>query len=40
MDIASARAAGLHAILVDPYDDHEGADFERIRSVADLVDGV
>ena len=40
MDIASAQAAGLHAILVDPYDDHDGADFERIRSVTDLVDGM
>jgi len=38
MDIAAARGAGLHPILIDPYDDHVGADFERIRSVADLAD--
>jgi putative hydrolase of the HAD superfamily len=37
MDIAASSAAGLHPILLDPFDDHVGADFERIRSVADLV---
>jgi putative hydrolase of the HAD superfamily len=37
MDIASSSAAGLHPILLDPYDDHAGADFERLRSVADLA---
>jgi FMN phosphatase YigB (HAD superfamily) len=37
MDIAAARGAGLHAILLDPYDDHAGADFERIDSVAQLA---
>jgi putative hydrolase of the HAD superfamily len=37
MDIAAASAAGLHPILVDPYDDHAGANFERIRSVAELA---
>lgn len=39
MDIGAATAAGLHPILIDPYDDHIGADFERISAVADLVDG-
>jgi FMN phosphatase YigB (HAD superfamily) len=38
MDIASSRAAGLHPILVDPYDDHPGAAFERIRSLTELAD--
>lgn len=38
MDIASARGAGLHPVLVDPYDDHPGADFERITSVQEIVD--
>ncbi len=38
MDIAASSAAGLHPILIDPYDDHVGADFERVRSVADLAD--
>jgi len=37
MDIAAASAAGLHPILLDPYDDHVGASFERIRSLDDLV---
>jgi putative hydrolase of the HAD superfamily len=38
MDIGAATAAGLHPILLDPYDDHVGADFERITGVADLLD--
>ncbi|TFH20126.1 MAG: HAD family hydrolase, partial [Acidimicrobiales bacterium] len=37
MDIVAASTAGLHPILLDPYDDHAGADFERIRSVGDLA---
>ena len=37
MDVAASRGAGLHPILLDPYDDHPDADFDRIRSVADLV---
>ncbi len=37
MDIAAARGAGLHPILIDPYDDHPDADFERIRSVGELL---
>ena len=38
MDVGGARAAGLHPILLDPYDDHPGADFDRVRSLAELVD--
>ena len=38
MDVATSRAAGLHPILIDPYDDHVGADFERIASVGRLAD--
>jgi putative hydrolase of the HAD superfamily len=38
MDIAASSAAGLHPILIDPYDDHVGAEFERIRSVGELAD--
>ena len=38
MDIASARGAGLHPILVDPYDDHPDADFERITALTELAD--
>jgi len=37
MDVAGASAAGLHPILIDPYDDHSGAEFERITTVAELV---
>jgi FMN phosphatase YigB (HAD superfamily) len=37
MDIAAARGAGLHPILLDPYDDHAGADFERIGCVTELL---
>jgi putative hydrolase of the HAD superfamily len=38
MDIASATAAGLDPALIDPFDDHPAADFERIASVEDIVD--
>lgn len=38
MDIVSATAAGLHPMLIDPYDDHEGASFERVASVGVLAD--
>lgn len=38
MDIGAASGAGLHPILIDPYDDHDGASFERIRAVSDLID--
>ena len=37
MDVACAEAAGLHPVLLDPYDDHADADFDRIRSLADLL---
>lgn len=39
MDIGGATAAGLHPILLDPYDDHADADFARIRSLHDLLLG-
>ncbi len=38
MDIAASSGAGLHPVLLDPYGDHVGAEFERIASVADAVD--
>jgi FMN phosphatase YigB (HAD superfamily) len=37
MDIGAATAAGLHPILLDPYDDHPEADFERIRRLTELT---
>jgi hypothetical protein len=38
MDIGGARAAGLYPILLDPHDDHVGADFARIASLMDLLE--
>ncbi len=38
MDVECARLVGLHPILLDPYDDHASADFERIRTGSDLAD--
>ena len=38
MDVRSSAAAGLHPILIDPFDDHVGGDFERITSVEDILD--
>jgi putative hydrolase of the HAD superfamily len=37
MDVGGARLAGLHPVLVDPHDDHPEADFERIRSLGEIV---
>ncbi len=37
MDIVGGRSAGLHPILLDPYNDHPNADFDRIRSLSDLL---
>jgi putative hydrolase of the HAD superfamily len=37
MDIGGATAAGLYPLLLDPHDDHAGAEFERIRSLHDLI---
>ena len=37
MDVGGARAAGMFAILLDPHDDHPGADYARIASLAELV---
>ena len=37
MDIGGAAAAGLHPILLDPFDDHPGVDFDRIASLAELT---
>ncbi len=37
MDVGAARAAGLHPVLLDPYEDHPDAEFECICSVADLA---
>ena len=38
MDVGGARAAGLHPILLDPYDDHPDADFQRLTSLMELIE--
>jgi putative hydrolase of the HAD superfamily len=37
-DVAGARAAGVHPVLVDPYDFHPDLDVERVPSLAEVVD--
>ncbi len=36
VDVAGARAAGLHALLLDPFGDWDEADCERARDVAEV----
>lgn len=40
MDVVGARAAGLHPVLLDPFDHHVGADFERVGSLLELLDWI
>jgi len=35
--VDGARNAGLLPVLLDPYDDHEGAAFLRLTSLLDLL---
>jgi FMN phosphatase YigB (HAD superfamily) len=37
IDVVGARAAGLRPFVMDPYGLHEGADYERVGSVAELA---
>jgi putative hydrolase of the HAD superfamily len=37
IDVAAAMAAGMRPVLLDPYDDHPDATFERIRELGDLA---
>jgi putative hydrolase of the HAD superfamily len=37
-DVDGARAAGVHPVLVDPYDFHPDLDVERVASLLDVVD--
>ena len=39
-DVGGARNAGLHPLLLDPYDDHADFDCERITSVHDVANFV
>src|SRR5918996_5509675 len=36
-DVDGARAAGVHPVLVDPFDLHTDLDVERVTSLADVV---
>jgi putative hydrolase of the HAD superfamily len=41
MDVEGGRAAGLHPVLLDPYDDHEDdPTLDRIATLLDLLDRV
>jgi putative hydrolase of the HAD superfamily len=37
MDVDSATRAGLHPLLLDPYGDHDGAEYETIGSVDQIM---
>jgi HAD superfamily hydrolase (TIGR01509 family) len=37
-DVTGARAAGVHAVLLDPYDDWHEVDVERARGLLDLAE--
>jgi putative hydrolase of the HAD superfamily len=37
-DVDGAHAAGVHPVLVDPYDFHPDLDVERVGSLADVVE--
>jgi len=37
IDVVGARAAGIHAIVMDPFGFHEGADYPTVRSLRDVA---
>ncbi len=37
IDIVGARRAGMHPVLVDPYDLHHEADYDRVSSLTELA---
>src|ERR671911_321551 len=37
-DVDGARAAGVHPVLVDPYDFHADLDVERVAALAEVVE--
>ncbi len=37
-DVEGARAAGVHAVLMDPYDFHPDLDVERVASLPEVVE--
>ncbi len=38
VDVLGARGAGMEGVLVDAFNDYEGTDWPRVRSVAELID--
>jgi putative hydrolase of the HAD superfamily len=40
IDVVGARAAGLHPVLMDPYEFHLDADYDRVASLAELAAAV
>ena len=40
IDVIGARAAGLHPVLMDPYEFHLDADYDRIGSLTELADRI
>ena len=38
VDVEGARAAGVHAVLLDPLDLYQGYDCERVKSLGELAD--
>jgi putative hydrolase of the HAD superfamily len=38
IDVVGARAAGLHAVLIDPFGDWSNVDCERVRDLSELAD--
>jgi putative hydrolase of the HAD superfamily len=38
IDVVGARAAGLWPLVMDPFNFHDGADYERIASLRDLAE--
>ncbi|HET9730190.1 MAG TPA: HAD family hydrolase [Acidimicrobiia bacterium] len=37
IDVVGARAAGIRPFIIDPFDLHDGADYERIGSLTELA---
>jgi len=37
IDVVGARAAGLHPVVMDPYQFHLDADYSRVSSLGDLA---
>jgi len=40
IDVVGARRAGIRPVVVDPFEMHTEADFERVASLSELADQV